>query len=133
MSNNKAFFTSMTETPGAFVILVDKTQVSVLGKGIAKIDFNGCIVLVPDCLYVPALCAPFYSIRHHRRYQGCSFIVDNNSCILSFPSFTINVNDISNCLSSIAPAEVDTKVMFDAKIYPTSSTCKVHFAHHASV
>eukprot|EP00957_Ditylum_brightwellii_P080442 6118355-Ditylum_brightwellii.AAC.1 len=77
MLNDKAFFTSFTETPGVFVLLADKTWVPVLGKGTARIDFLGKVVQVPDCFYVPALQGPLYFIHHHRRYQGYSFLADN--------------------------------------------------------
>eukprot|EP00957_Ditylum_brightwellii_P157752 12006762-Ditylum_brightwellii.AAC.1 len=94
----------MEETPGAYILLTDKTHIPVLGKGTAIINFLGKVVYVPDCFYVLALCAPLYSIHHHWHHQGCSFLADNKGYVLTFPLFTVDIDDTSDCLISIAPA-----------------------------
>jgi hypothetical protein len=61
-----------------------------------KID--GKIIGRKQVLHVPALKAPLISVRQHRRQQGCSFIADNAGCYLTFPTFSITVDDSTDCL-----------------------------------
>jgi hypothetical protein len=38
------------------------------------------------------------SVHHHQRNQGCSFLADNDGCYLTFPTFSITVDDSTDCL-----------------------------------
>jgi hypothetical protein len=71
---------------------------------------KGYIVGRRQVLHVPALKAPLLSVRQHRRHQGCSFIADNEGCYLTFPTFSIKVDDSVDCLiayETLNPTTVD--------------------------
>eukprot|EP00957_Ditylum_brightwellii_P006038 457651-Ditylum_brightwellii.AAC.2 len=86
------------------------TKVLVLGKGDGKFLINRKIVQVPDCLYIPSLSPPLYSIRHHRHYAAA----DNDGCTLTFTEFIVPVDDSKDCLISIQPISPKSRVEFNA-------------------
>ena len=133
MLNCLTFFINYTKTPGSYVLLADHTKVPVLGKGDAKFMLNGKIVQVPDCLHIPSLSSPLYSIRHHRRYAGCAFIADNDGCTLTFPDFIVPVDDSKDCLISIQPVPPNSGVDFKATTTQPSTIWRVNFAKHVSI
>jgi Reverse transcriptase (RNA-dependent DNA polymerase) len=103
MSNGDASdFASYRSLPqGSYVLVADNHPIECLGVGtkIWRIGGpKGNIVARREVLHVPALKAPLLSVRQHRRHQGCSFIADNGGCYLSFPKFSIPVDDSSDCL-----------------------------------
>eukprot|EP00957_Ditylum_brightwellii_P096542 7352532-Ditylum_brightwellii.AAC.1 len=108
-------------------------MVPVLGKGDAKFLLNGKIVQVPDCLHIPSLSSPLYSIRHHCRYAGCAFIADNDGCTLTFPDFIVSVDDSKDCLISIQPVPPNSGVDFKATTTQQSTMRRVHFTKHVSI
>ena len=62
----------------------------ILGSGSAVIAMNGKRVLVRECLHVPALRNPLYSLRAHQRQFGCGFIgMQGLGMYVFFPSFIV--------------------------------------------
>jgi hypothetical protein len=65
----------------------------ILGTGSAVFAVNGKRILIQDCLHVPALRNPLYSLRAHQRQHGCSFLGMHNLRIyLFFPTFIVEVD-----------------------------------------
>ena len=96
--------------PGSHVLLANKQPTPALGIGTQYYRIDGYIIGRREVLHVPALSAPLISVRQHRRHQGCSFVADNDGCFLSWPTFTIEVDDRRDCLvqySLIAPTGFD--------------------------
>lgn len=103
MSNgNASDFANYRSLPnGSYVLVADNHPIPCLGIGTKFWRIGGSkgyIVGRREVLHVPDLKAPLLSIRQHRRHQGCSFLADNGGCFLSFPTFSIPVDDSSDCL-----------------------------------
>jgi hypothetical protein len=93
---------------GSHVLVADNHPIPCLGIGIQFMKIDGRIIGRRQVLHVPALKAPLISVRQHRRRQGCPFIADNAGCYLTFPMFSITVDDSTDCLVAydiIAPHE----------------------------
>jgi hypothetical protein len=76
----------------------------ILGIGSAVIALNGKRILIRDCLHVPALRNPLYSLRAHQRQLGCGFIgMHNLGMYIFFPSFIVEVNTSTNCQITYEP------------------------------
>jgi len=103
MSNGQASdFANYRSLPkGSHVLVADNHPIECLGVGtkIWRIGGpRGHIVARREVLHVPALKAPLFSVRQHRRHQGCSFVADNKGCYLTFPTFSVPVDDSTDCL-----------------------------------
>jgi hypothetical protein len=100
MSNGKAddFADYKVLPKGSHVLVADNHPIECLGIGTQFLRIDGRTIGRRQVLHVPALKAPLISVRQHRRNQGCSFIADNNGCYLTFPTFSIIVDDSSDCL-----------------------------------
>jgi hypothetical protein len=98
---------------GSHVLVADNHAIECLGVGTTFWRIGGkkgYIVGRRQVLHVPALKAPLLSVRQHRRHQGCSFIADNDGCYLTFPTFSIRVDDSVDCLiayETLNPTNVD--------------------------
>ncbi len=76
----------------------------ILGTGSAVIALNGKRILIRDCLHVPALCNPLYSLRAHQRQHRCGFIgMHDLGMYIFFPSFIVEVNTTTDCHLSYEP------------------------------
>eukprot|EP00804_Cyclotella_cryptica_P026709 CCRYP_007942-RA/>CCRYP_007942-RA protein AED:0.35 eAED:0.34 QI:0/0/0/0.66/0.5/0.33/3/0/1904 len=84
-----------------FVTLGDNTKLPILGVGSAKVKLNGKVVLLRNCLHVPHLRNPLYSLRQHRRMPGCGTCSDfEHGAFILFPRFTLRIDDtIDNVIS----------------------------------
>ena len=70
----------------------------ILGSGSAVIAINGKQILIRDCLHVPALRNPLYSLRAHQRQYGCGFIgMQGLGMYVFFPSFIVEVDTATDC------------------------------------
>ncbi|MGH3054873.1 MAG: hypothetical protein ACRDL7_07830, partial [Gaiellaceae bacterium] len=98
MIPDQSAFVSYIPSEGAAVTLADKSRVSCRGHGRAVISLDGHIIMLSDCLHVPDLRAPLYSVRQHRRLPGCAFIADHRQCLLTFPSFFVTIDDSDDCV-----------------------------------
>jgi hypothetical protein len=115
MSNGEATeFANYKPLPkGSHVLVADNHAIECLGVGTKFWRIGGqkgYIVGRHQVLHVPALKAPLLSVRQHRRHQGCSFIADNEGCYLTFPTFSIKVDDSVDCLiayETLNPTTVD--------------------------
>ncbi|MGH7954525.1 MAG: hypothetical protein ACREOZ_01040, partial [Gloeomargaritales cyanobacterium] len=90
-------FTNYEPIKGGYVLLADQSRVPCVGIGTVVIAIQGHIVTISNCRHVPCLRAPLLSIRQHRRNQGCTFIADNKGCILTFPTFFVEIDDVEDC------------------------------------
>ena len=76
----------------------------ILGSGSAVIAINGKCILIWECLHVPALRNPLYSLRAHQRQHGCGFIgMQGLGMYIFFPFFIVEVDTATNCHLSYAP------------------------------
>jgi hypothetical protein len=100
MSNGMASdFSNYKSLPkGSHVLVADNHPIECLGIGTQFFRIDGRIIRRRQVLHVPALKAPLISVRQHRRNQGCSFIADNSGCYLTFPNFSITIDDSTDCL-----------------------------------
>jgi hypothetical protein len=78
--------------------MVNNHPVPCLGIGTKIYRIDGLDIGLCQVLHVPALKAPLISVQQHRRHQGCSFIADNGGCFLTFPTFSITIDDSTDCL-----------------------------------
>lgn len=94
-------FTSYRLTPGCFIELGDGTRLEQRGIGSVKIRLNGKIIILRNCLHVPALQDPLYSLRRHRMLPGCgNFSRNETGSHLLFPTFVLEVDtSVDNILS----------------------------------
>jgi hypothetical protein len=74
------------------------------GYGTAIISLNGKKILIRDCLHVPNLRNPLYSLRAHQPQRGCGFIgMYGLGFHIFFPMFIIKVDTATNCHLHYAP------------------------------
>ena len=71
---DKSVFISYRPVSGHGVRMGNNSFAPILGSGSAIIAINGKRILIRECLHVPALCNPLYSLRSHQRQHGCGFI-----------------------------------------------------------
>jgi hypothetical protein len=70
----------------------------ILGYGTAIISLNGKKILIRDCLHVPDLRYPLYSLRAHQRQRGCGFIgMFGLGFHVFFPTFILEVDTVTDC------------------------------------
>jgi hypothetical protein len=74
MIPDKSTFISYRPVTGRRVRMGNNSFAPVLGTGSAVIAPNGKRILIRDCLHIPALRHPLYSLRAHQRQHGCGFI-----------------------------------------------------------
>ena len=75
------------------VTLADGTEIPILGRGAIAIELGGKRVVIRDVYHVPGLRLPLFSLRTHRRTQGCGFHSDNDGAFVFFPKFSLAVDD----------------------------------------
>jgi hypothetical protein len=109
-------FISYKSMPKSYVILSNNQRSPYLCHGDNRINMGGFTVLLKDVLHILSLCCPLFSGHCHHRLIGCSFIADNKGYYLTFPSFTIDVNDSSDCIVSGAMADSSSVVHFNAHL-----------------
>mmetsp|Transcript_17870 Transcript_17870/g.51184 ORF Transcript_17870/g.51184 Transcript_17870/m.51184 type:complete len:313 (-) Transcript_17870:309-1247(-) len=97
MIPQRAAFVQYVPTPGNYVTLANDAPVPSIGVGTAHLRVGPKIVDVPECLHVPSLSAPLYSIVRHHEHPGCSFLVNNDSVSLDFPGFTALIDSSVDC------------------------------------
>ncbi|KAL7425595.1 LOW QUALITY PROTEIN: hypothetical protein ACHAXH_000396, partial [Discostella pseudostelligera] len=86
-------FTSYRPLDNKHVTLADNNMAPVAGIGSIKVMLGGHVVGVRDVLHVPSLRVPLYSLRAHRKMDGCGFIGNNDRFHVYFPSFVAMVDD----------------------------------------
>jgi hypothetical protein len=104
MIPHKLAFISYKPATGCRVRMGNNSFAPILGSGSAIININGKRILICDCLHVPALRNPLYSLRAHQRQHGCGHIgMHQLGMYLSFPSFIVKVNTDTDCHLSYEP------------------------------
>eukprot|EP00804_Cyclotella_cryptica_P030371 CCRYP_011900-RA/>CCRYP_011900-RA protein AED:0.20 eAED:-0.11 QI:0/0/0/1/1/1/3/0/1923 len=97
-------FLSYHRQSNRFVTLGDNTKLPILGIGSAKVKLNGKVVLLRNCLHVPHLRNPLYSLRQHRRMPGCGTYSDyEHGAYILFPRFTLRIDDTTDNIISYEP------------------------------
>jgi hypothetical protein len=104
---------------GLVVRLGDKNQtIPIAGRGTLKINIQGHHVAYAHALHVPDLSVILLSSRAHRRIsQGCSFIADHTRCFLTFPTFSIPIDDTEDCTIPCAKVPLNTAFDFDSRLF----------------
>ncbi len=104
MIPDKSAFNSYRPVTGRRVRMGNNLFAPILGTGSAVIALKGKHILIRDCLQVPALCNPLYSLRAHQCQHGCGFIgMHNLGMYIFFPSFIVEVNTTTDCHLSYKP------------------------------
>jgi hypothetical protein len=95
----------------------------ILGTGLAIISLNGKIILIQDCLHVPALRNPLYSLRAHQRKHGCGFIgMHDLGMYVFFPSFIVEVNTTTGCHLLYKPIRQSTTMLTLDYVQPVQTS-----------
>ena len=98
MIPDRSAFISYRRVHDLRVRMGNKSYAPVLGKGTAIIALNGKKVLIRDCLHVPDLRNPLYSLRAHQRQRGCGFIgLHGHGVYVYFPHFILEVDTSTDC------------------------------------
>ena len=98
MLPDKSAFISYHPVSGRRVRMGNNSFAPILGYGTAVISLNGKKILIRDCLHVPDLRNPLYSLRAHQRQRGCGFIgMYGLGMHVFFPTFIIEVNTATDC------------------------------------
>ena len=95
MRNKKDDFTDIREIRDAngnryMVELGDGSLLEIHGEGPVIRKIHDKIVRY-WAYYVPGLSVPLYSIKQHMRKKGCYFHAEDNTAILAFPTFSIEL------------------------------------------
>ena len=98
MLPDKAAFISYYPVSGRRVRMGNNSFAPIAGHGSAIISLNGKKILIRDCLHVPDLRNPLYSLQAHQRQRGCGFIgMSGLGMHVFFPSFIIEVDTTTDC------------------------------------
>jgi hypothetical protein len=104
MLPDKLAFISYHPVLGRRVWMGNNSFAPNLGHGTAVISLNGKKILIRDCLHVPDLRNPLYSLRAHQRQRGCGFIgMYGLGMHVFFPTFIMEVNMTTDCHLLYAP------------------------------
>ena len=104
MIPDKNAFISYRPVTGRRVRMGNNSFAPIIGTGSAVIALNGKRILIRECLHVPALRNPLYSLRAHQRQYGCGFIgMEGLGMYVFFPAFIVEVDTTSDCHLSYIP------------------------------
>jgi hypothetical protein len=98
---------------GHYVVVADNSRIPIQGIGTVRCSLAGHEVLFRKVYHVPALNAPLFSIRtHRRRGPGCSLVADHTGSWLTFPGFILDVDDTDDFLLPIRPSNPDAPLAY---------------------
>jgi hypothetical protein len=113
MLPDKLAFISYHPAANHHVHMGNNSFAPILGTGSAVITINKKRILIQDCLHVPALCNPLYSLCAHHHQHGCGFLgMYNLGIFIFFPTFIffvffsmfiLEVNTETDCHLSYEP------------------------------
>ncbi len=104
MIPHKSAFISYKPATGRRVRMGNNSFAPILGTSLAIISINGKRILIRDCLHVPTLRNPLYSLRAHQRQHGYGHIgMHQLGMYVFFPSFIVEVNTNTDCHLSYEP------------------------------
>jgi hypothetical protein len=94
------------------------------------LEVEGHTIAYADTLHAPDLSAILLSSRVHRRAaDGCSFLADNSGCFLTYPTFTVKINDSNDCTIPCRRIQnVPHTFDFDSRRYLTDHSSKAAVA-----
>jgi hypothetical protein len=121
MVPDKSAFISYWTITGCRVRMGNNSFAPILGSGSAVIALNGKHILIRDCLHVPALRNPLYSLCAHQCQHGCGFIrigMHGLGMYVFFPSFIVKVDTATNCHLSYAPIGRTSTLSFMDYVQP---------------
>ena len=127
---DEELFTTYVRAHNEFVELGDGHSIQIMGRGTVEFTLDGHRVRLLNCLHVPQLDVHLLSIRlHRRRGPGCTFICDESGMFLTFPSFTIEVDDVKDALIPVQASDPTQPLAYDQTSQTSSST--VELSNHA--
>ena len=98
MLPDKSAFISYYPVTGWRVRMGNNSFAPIAGHGTAIISLNKKKILIRDCLHVPDLRNPLYSLRAHQRQRGCGFIgMFGLGMHVFFPTFILEVDTATDC------------------------------------
>ncbi len=104
MLPDKSAFISYRPVVYRWVRMGDNSFAPILGTGFVVIAVNGKCILIQDCLHVPALRNPLYSVHAHQWQHGCSFLgMHNLGIYVFFPTLIVKVDTATDCHLSYKP------------------------------
>ena len=106
-------FTSYHPTSSQHVLLADNTKAPVTGVGSIKILLDGRVCGFRNVLHIPSLRVPLYSLRAHRRMEGCGFLGDNGCFQVYFPGFVTTVEDSVDSYINYSPLGRASPLTYD--------------------
>jgi hypothetical protein len=101
----------------------EKQRILIHGKGTFCMEVAGRRIAYAETLHVLQLFAILLSTRVHRRSAvSCSFLADNSSCFLTYPSFQIEVDDTDDCTLPCTPLRPSSAPLdFDSRLHLTQN------------
>jgi hypothetical protein len=104
MIPHKSAFILYKPATGHCVRMGNNLFAPILGTGSAITSINRKLILIRDCLHVPTLRNPLYSLRTHQHQHGCGHIgMHQLGMYIFFPSFIVEVNMEKDCHLSYKP------------------------------
>ncbi len=104
MLPDKSVFISYHTVTGRRVRMGNNSFAPIAGHGTAIVSLNGKKILICDCLHVPDLRHPLYSLRAHQRQRGCGFIgMFGLGMHVFFPLFILEVDTATDCHLQYVP------------------------------
>jgi hypothetical protein len=104
MLPNKAAFISYYLAKGHCMQMGNNSFAPIIGQGTTIISLNGKRILIRDCLIIPNLRNPLYSLRAHQRQPGCGFIgMYGQEFHVFFPTSIVKVHTATDCYLHYSP------------------------------
>jgi len=109
MLPDKLAFISYHLVSGRWVCMGNNSFVPIAGYGTAIILLNGKKILIRDCLHIPDLRNPLYSLHAHQRQRGCGLIgMFGLGMHVFFPTFILEVDTATDCHLQYKPISRNT-------------------------
>ena len=104
MLPDKSAFISYHTIMGRRVCMGNNSFAPIVGHSTAIVSLNGKKILIRDCLHVPNLCHPLYSLQAHQRQRGCRFIgMFGLGMHIFFPLFILEMDTATDCHLQYVP------------------------------
>jgi hypothetical protein len=111
MLPDKSAFISYYPVTGRRVRMGNNSFATISGYGTTVISLNGKKILIHDCLHVPDLRNPLYSLRAPQRQPGCGFIgMHGLGMHVFFPTFILEVDTATDCHLQYDPIGQNTRL-----------------------
>jgi hypothetical protein len=98
----------------------DKT-IPIAGRITLSIDLLGHRIAYADALHVPDLSVILLSsFVHHPITPCCPFVANHSGCFLTYPGFSIDVDDREDCTNPCSTVPPGASYNFDLQLYLSS-------------